>query len=111
MTWVATIRIEDIDDEDVVGVQAGDHRVALYRYKDQYYATSNTCSHGRARLSDGYLEEYTIECPLHQGTFDIRTGEATGPPCKKPIRCFPVKVDNGVIHVQVSAETVLNKPN
>ncbi|WP_084399143.1 non-heme iron oxygenase ferredoxin subunit [Henriciella aquimarina] len=104
MTWIPTVNVDDVEDEDVVPAQAGPHRLAIYRYQDEFFATANICSHGQANLSDGYLEEYTIECPLHQGTFDIRTGEPTGAPCTEAIRSFPVKVDNGVVHVQVESE-------
>ena len=87
-------------------MQAGKLAVALYRAEDEYYASELVCTHGQASLADGYLEDFLIECPLHQGTFDIRTGEPVGAPCTIPVRTFPVKIENGVIHVEVGEDEV-----
>jgi naphthalene 1,2-dioxygenase ferredoxin component len=73
--------------------------VALYLVGDMVYATGDLCTHGGARLSEGYLEGYLIECPLHQGRFDIRTGEVAGPPCKRRVRTFPVRMEGDAIAV------------
>lgn len=72
-------------------------KVALYLVEGQVFATNDLCTHGGAQLSEGYLEGYLIECPLHQGLFDIRTGDVAGLPCKKPVRIFPVKVEGDAI--------------
>jgi naphthalene 1,2-dioxygenase system ferredoxin subunit len=104
MPWIPTISTSAIDEEGLASAQAGKVWVALYRVEDEYYATAVVCSHGQASLADGYLEDYLIECPLHQGTFDVRTGEAVGAPCTVPVRSFPVKVEDNIIHVEV-AET------
>ncbi|MGN5477172.1 Rieske 2Fe-2S domain-containing protein [Cupriavidus basilensis] len=53
----------------------------FYRSDDQYFVTDNVCTHRYALLSDGYLEDGCIECPLHQARFDIRTGQAM---CARP---------------------------
>jgi len=74
-------------------------RIALYVVEGEVFATADLCTHGGARLSEGYLEGYLIECPLHQGLFDVRTGAVAGLPCKKPVRTFPVKVDNDAVLV------------
>ena len=68
-------------------------KLALYAVEDVVYATADLCTHGGARLSQGYLEGYLIECPLHQGLFDIRTGEVAGLPCKRSVRTFPVRIE------------------
>ena len=73
--------------------------LALYLVEDVVYATADRCTHGGARLSQGYLEGYLIECPLHQGLFDVRTGEVAGPPCKRAVRIFPVRIEDGQIVV------------
>jgi nitrite reductase/ring-hydroxylating ferredoxin subunit len=73
-------------------------KLALYLVDDVVYATADLCTHGGARLSEGYLENHLIECPLHQGLFDIRTGEVAGPPCKRRVRTFPARMEgDGVI--------------
>lgn len=99
LKWVATIATSAIDDEGVARSKAGPFRVALYRVEDQYFATAELCTHGEVSLADGYLEDGVIECPFHQGLFDVRTGAAVGPPCTVPLRTFPTRVVDGVIEV------------
>jgi nitrite reductase/ring-hydroxylating ferredoxin subunit len=65
--------------------------LAVYEVGGTCFVTSDVCTHARARLSNGYLDGFLIECPLHQGLFDVRTGEAKGPPCTKPLRTFAVR--------------------
>ena len=45
--------------------------------------------HGDARLCDGFLEGHEIECPHHQGRFDVRTGAATGAPADVALASYP----------------------
>ena len=72
-------------------------KLAIYAVDDEIYATADVCTHGGGRLSQGYLEGHLIECPLHQGLFDIRTGAVAGPPCTRAVRTFPVRVEEDVI--------------
>ena len=86
--------------------------LAVYEVDGKYFATSNRCTHGRARLSGGYLEGYLIECPVHQGLFDIRTGEAKGPPCTEPLPIFPIRHEGDDLLVSVaSAEMPQSEKN
>jgi nitrite reductase/ring-hydroxylating ferredoxin subunit len=75
--------------------------LAVFEVEGAYYVTSNRCTHGLARMTGGYLEGYLIECPVHQGLFDIRTGEVKGPPCTEPLPTFPVRHEGE--HIWVSA--------
>ena len=56
----------------------------------EIFATDNICTHAYAKLSDGWIERGEIECPLHAGRFDIRTGKATAPPCADDLKTYPV---------------------
>nr|Q45694.1 RecName: Full=2,4-dinitrotoluene dioxygenase system, ferredoxin component [Burkholderia sp. RASC]AAB09765.1 ferredoxin [Burkholderia sp. RASC] len=66
----------------------------LYEVAGEIYATDNTCTHGAARMSDGFLEGREIECPLHQGRFDVCTGKALCTPLTQDIKTYPVKIEN-----------------
>lgn len=100
-TWFKTIPAAAVEQDGVARAQAGGQRVALYAVEGQYFATSDVCTHGQAFLSDGYLDGHLIECPLHQGLFDVRTGAAAGAPCTVPVRSFPVKIEDGILYVQI----------
>ena len=81
----------------------GGLKIALYAVDGEYYATADLCTHGAASLADGYLDGDLIECPLHQGTFNVKTGAAVGAPCTVAIKTFPVKLEDGLLHVGVEA--------
>lgn len=52
-----------------------------------------------ARLCEGFLESHEIECPMHQGRFDVRTGALTCAPAVVPIRVYPLKVEGGEVFI------------
>lgn len=95
-------RLEDIPDGEVIAVDLGERELALYRIGTEVYATDNLCTHGAARLSDGFLDGCWIECPLHQGVFDVRSGVATRAPAEEPIATYAVEIENGEIYVLMS---------
>jgi naphthalene 1,2-dioxygenase system ferredoxin subunit len=74
--------------------------IAIYRVGDEYFATSNICTHGLARLSDGYLDGYLIECPMHQGVFDIRDGSCAAAPVEEELKTYQVRVLDGYVEVK-----------
>ena len=73
-------------------VVAGYPPLALYNLGGSFYATEDRCSHGEASLSGGFIEGQAIVCPLHFGSFDIRTGEPVDPPCSREIATYAVVV-------------------
>lgn len=77
----------------------GDTPIAVFNADGTLYAIDDTCTHQDASLADGWLEGCQVECPLHASCFDLRTGRPTGPPAKKPVRTYPVCVQDGVIWV------------
>ena len=101
--WMLAAAVQDVPQEDVVAVQVAGVEVALYQVGQQIYATANACTHGEARLCDGFLDGHEIECPLHQGRFDVRDGRATCAPASEALRCFPVKVEDGKVYLRLVA--------
>ena len=84
------------------GIGIGDlpdgRRVAVYLVEGKVYATDDRCTHGNSSLTeDGCLEGHIVECGMHLGTFDVRTGEAVGPPCTKALRTYPVEIRDGQV--------------
>jgi nitrite reductase/ring-hydroxylating ferredoxin subunit len=100
--WNMIASVEDIDEGGTLATEMGDTEVCLYKVDGEVFATTNRCSHGEASLADGIIvDDFLIECPLHEGTFDIRTGAAVGAPCKAAIRCFDVQVKEGAIYLRL----------
>ena len=71
-------------------VVAGHPPLAIYNLSGAFYATEDRCSHGEASLSGGFVEGGCIVCPLHFGSFDIRTGVPVDPPCSREIETYAV---------------------
>lgn len=100
--WIDAVPLNAVPEDDVVGIVVAGREIALYRTDGTVFATDNICSHGHARLSDGFLEGREIECPLHQGKFDICSGRALCAPLTEDIRIYPVKVEKERVLLNLS---------
>lgn len=99
--WIDTAAADDLPCDDVMAAQVAGKDLALYAVGGAVFATDNICTHGHARLCDGFLDGHEIECPLHQGKFDIRDGQPTCEPVTVALRTYPVKIEGGRVFVQV----------
>ena len=86
------IKTGDLKPGEVRQVAIGALTLAVYNIDGTYYATDDTCTHAFASLSEGTIDGDVIECPLHQGCFEIATGKAVGPPAVEDLRTYPVAV-------------------
>jgi 3-phenylpropionate/trans-cinnamate dioxygenase ferredoxin subunit len=81
---------------EVRRVEVDGHIYALYRLEDDKFAlTDGLCTHTGTELSEGYLDGCVIECPKHNGRFDVRTGEAVRRPATRALRTYSVDVTDG----------------
>ena len=76
--------------------------IVICRFRDEYFAIENRCSHALSAFDEGRMRGYRIICPLHGATFDIRDGSCTGLPAKQPIRSFPLRIVDGMIEVDLN---------
>ncbi|GCL63065.1 non-heme iron oxygenase ferredoxin subunit [Pseudaquabacterium pictum] len=98
-TWVDALSATELPADDVTGVIVAGRDIAVYTVGDAVYATDNLCTHGHARLCDGFLDGHEIECPLHQGKFDVRDGRPACDPVTEAVRSYPVKIEGGRVFV------------
>lgn len=73
--------------------------ISIFHTEAGIFAVDDTCTHQDASLADGWVEGCTVECPLHESCFDLRTGAASGPPAKRPVRTHRVEVRGDEIHL------------
>lgn len=98
--WVAACAAADVDAEDVVRFDHAGRTFAIYRTEDDaWYATDGLCTHEKVHLADGLVMGTVIECPKHNGRFDVRTGQAKGAPVCVDLKTYPVKVENGTVYI------------
>jgi len=79
--------------------------VAVVRAEGQVFAINDICSHANVSLSEGEVEDCTIECWLHGSTFDLRTGKPSGLPATRPVPVYPVKIVGDDVLVSVNQES------
>ena len=92
--WIDAAALADVPEGDVMAVRVEGKEIALYEVGGEVFATDNICNHGHARLSDGFLEGREIECPLHQGKFDVCSGQALCAPLTENIKTYAVRIEN-----------------
>ncbi len=72
--------------------------ILLINDEGAFRLIDDDCTHAIASLSEGRLDGHIIFCPLHGGSFDIRTGKACTLPCKHPLRTYNVAVEDGTVY-------------
>jgi len=96
--WVAVCDTGDLQNEDVLRFERGEDVYAIYRSAEgDHYASDGLCTHGRACLADGVVMGHQIECPKHNGRFDLRDGSPQRVPVRVPLRMYDVKVEDGKV--------------
>ncbi|MEX8519683.1 MAG: MocE family 2Fe-2S type ferredoxin [Leptothrix sp. (in: b-proteobacteria)] len=103
--WIAVAAFDAIDDEDVMRFDHAGQTYAIYRFEDKVYASAGLCTHEQIHLCDGLVMAHVIECPKHNGRFDIRDGRALGAPVCVNLKTYPAKVEGGRIYIQLSTPT------
>jgi 3-phenylpropionate/trans-cinnamate dioxygenase ferredoxin subunit len=100
--WVVACGTNDVDEEDVIRFDHDGRTFAIYRSPDDaFYATDGLCTHEQVHLADGLVMDNIIECPMHNGRFDYRTGAAKGAPVCVALKTYPVKVEAGKVMIDI----------
>ncbi len=99
--WVPVAKRSDLSEGDVLGVEIDALQIAIYDCDGALCGTSNICTHAEARLSEGWLDGTTIECPLHGARFDVKSGKVLAPPAIVDLKTYPVRVVEGRIEVEI----------
>jgi 3-phenylpropionate/trans-cinnamate dioxygenase ferredoxin subunit len=91
--WVPACGVDDIEEEDVMRFDHAGASFAIYRIADGFFASDGWCTHEHAHLADGFVIDGEIECPLHQGRFQIASGKPKSPPVCVQLKTYPVRVE------------------
>ncbi|MEX3012050.1 MocE family 2Fe-2S type ferredoxin [Hoeflea sp. TYP-13] len=97
--WIHVCATDEIDEEDLIRWDHEGRTFAIYNTDDGFFATDGYCTHEQQHLEEGLVIGKVIECPLHQGRFEIATGRALNPPACIDLKTFPVKVEAGDIYI------------
>src|SRR5689334_17629747 len=101
MGWHELPEAQALGEEEAIGVVVGGQQIALCRSGGTVHAIGDVCTHQYALLSEGYVEDGCIECPLHQGKFALRTGAPLAPPVTQPVRVYALRNEAGKLDVEL----------
>jgi nitrite reductase/ring-hydroxylating ferredoxin subunit len=99
--WHPAGNTGDVSEDMPLTIKAGDKEVGVYLVNGQYYALEDICPHAYALLSQGFVMEGEIECPLHAARFDISTGKCTAGPGGRDLKVYPLRLEDDRIFVKV----------
>jgi nitrite reductase/ring-hydroxylating ferredoxin subunit len=97
--WYDVARTTDLGPGEVMYVEVGNDPVALINLDGEFYAVNDMCTHEEASLSDGEVVGDEIECPLHGGAFEIRTGLPANFPVVVPVETYDVRTEGDKVLV------------
>jgi 3-phenylpropionate/trans-cinnamate dioxygenase ferredoxin subunit len=86
----------------------GEHGIVVCRAAGKLYALDDRCSHADTPLSEGRVRGFSVTCPLHGASFDVRDGSHSGPPAWEGVTSHPVEEsdDTAVVVLQSAADAV-----
>ena len=100
--WHCAGALDDVWEGTPLALTLAGQPIALYRFGSQVHAVGDLCPHQKdVKLSDGYLEGDTIECPMHQSCFNVRTGQVLGPPARENLPVFEIRIEDGKVFVAI----------
>ena len=95
--------LSDVPEEGAIRVHLDGMPICIARSQGEVFAISDICSHADVALSEGDVDDGTIECWLHGSRFDLRTGAPTGLPATRPVPIFPVTVEGDDVLVKLES--------
>ena len=102
ISWTRVAATAEVAEGQCLSVRVGSKEIALYHLPGgEFRATDNICTHEYAMLSEGWMENGCIECPLHAAQFDIRTGKALSAPADSDLAVFEVKVEGADLMIRI----------
>ena len=90
--WIEVCDVDEIDEEEVIPFDHNGKTYAVYRLEgDDFHASDGICTHEKAHLADGLVMDGIIECPKHNGRFEIKSGKAKGAPVLVDLVTYPAE--------------------
>jgi len=101
--WIEVCAAVDLGPSDVIRFDHGKKTYALYRDAEgQLFATDGICTHGNTHLADGLVKGKIIECPKHNGRFNLADGSPARAPVCRGLATFPLEERNGRLHLNIA---------
>ncbi len=99
--WIRVCAASEIDEEDLIRFDHDGQSYCVYNTEKGFFATDGHCTHEQQHLEDGLVIGAVIECPLHQGRFNIPSGKALSAPVCVDLKTYKTKIEDGDIFISV----------
>jgi Na+-transporting NADH:ubiquinone oxidoreductase subunit F len=102
--WVEVCVSHFLKPEDVIRFDHDQKTYAIYRTAEgELYATDGNCTHSNAHLADGFVKGRLIECPKHNGRFDITDGSPKRMPVCVALKTYKAREHDGKIFLDLTS--------
>lgn len=103
---IKVCKVSDVAPGKALRIRIGDDAIALVHTKSgQFKAIADKCSHGEISLSEGFVDEETIECWAHGAKFSLETGKPLSLPAYEPVSVYEVLVENDEIYIEYDKDS------
>ena len=100
--WVEACDSSHLREEDVIRFDHGKKTYALIRDAEgTLYATDGICTHGNTHLGDGLVKGKIIECPKHNGRFNLLDGAPARAPICRGLATYPLQNRDGKLFLNL----------
>jgi naphthalene 1,2-dioxygenase system ferredoxin subunit len=99
--WTDVAAQADLFEGAGIAVTPAGQDIALFSVEGDVFAINNLCTHGNAKLCDGFVDGHQVECPFHQALFSLRDGSVVCGPATEPVKTWPVKIEGGRVFLQL----------
>lgn len=99
--FIEVAQVNEVPDQSAKCVEVEGRSIALFNLEGEFYALDNTCPHSGGALCEGDIVNGEIECPLHNSTFDIKTGEVIVGPADEDVLSYPVRIVEEAVEVEI----------
>ena len=90
--------------EDLIRFDFENKTFAIYcSPNEEYFCTDGICTHENVHLEDGLVMDDIIECPMHNGQFNYKTGKAVRSPVCDDLKTYELKVIEDDIYIDIDS--------
>jgi nitrite reductase/ring-hydroxylating ferredoxin subunit len=99
---VTVAKTADIKPGELAVFEVDGLRIAIANANGRFFAIDDTCTHEQCLLTEeGTLEGTVVTCGCHGAQFDVTTGQVLAPPALEPLNAYPLRVDQGVVVIEI----------
>ncbi|KQN64618.1 Rieske 2Fe-2S domain-containing protein [Erwinia sp. E602] len=104
MNWKTVCSLSQVREDFPYAGNVSGKEIGIYQVEGEFYAMEDICPHAWALLSQGFVEDGKVECPLHEAVFDIKTGRCLREPGGRDLQIYPLRVVDNQIQIALIGE-------